>query len=395
MSETISAESTQRKRKTVLVMVPAFPCQFKSAINYMMDSGKYQVIGLTNETDVEHLKQNIRTLDDHFSLIPNLPVMYPLIENTIISYSEEMVKLKKNGLTPDLIIAHVGSGMETLIPYIFPNIPLIGYYEWFSDYNIPTIPNTIATNHYHNHFLHHFIKHTTVAVTPTRLQKNQFPMDIRHNLTVLHEGIDTNFFKPSREPIIKQKKIITYVSRGLEPRRCFLQFIQIINLVLQIDDNIVVRIFGNDKMYYKDEGFPDISYKSEAIRILTEGGTIQHVEFYDAQRSNIILQNLQASDLHIYFSIVAIPSWSFLEALSTGCLTLTSNTGVVDEFYWKEKPNFFFTNHDDFYASRDMVLKLLYTDHSIIKRNAREYMLRFYSTVMGEKKWGDLIESLL
>jgi hypothetical protein len=101
------------------------------------------------------------------------------------------------------------------------------------------------------------------------------------------------------------------------------------------------------------------------------------------------------SDLHIYFSIIAIPSWSFLEALSAGCLVLTSNTGVVDEFYWKDKPNFFYTDHNDFFASRDQVLKLLYTDNSITKRNAREYMLRNYNNTMCERKWGDLIESLL
>jgi glycosyltransferase involved in cell wall biosynthesis len=243
--------------------------------------------------------------------------------------------------------------------------------------------------------LHSFVKNSSVVVTPTRLQRNQFPQDIKQRLMIMHEGIDTTFFKPSREVIKKDKKVITYVSRGLEPRRAFLQFINIINLVLQIDKNIIVKIIGDDKMFYKDEGYPDISYKQEAIRILTEGGTVGNVEFMGPQPSPVILNALQMSDLHIYFSIIAIPSWSFLEALSTGCVVLTSNMGAVDEFYWKDKPNFFYTNHDDYFASRDQVLKLLYTDNSVTKRNAREYMLRNYNNTMCERKWGDLIESLL
>ena len=386
---------TEVKKKTVFVLVPAFPCQFKAAVNYMLDSGKFNVIGFTNETEVEHLRLNIRTLNENFTLIPNLKIHYPQIENTVITFSEELVKLKKQNIIPDLIIAHVGSGLELLISDIFPNVPSIGYYEWYSNYNLPVLTISIATNHYHNHFLHSFVKNSSVVVTPTRLQRNQFPQDIKQRLIVMHEGIDTTFYKPSRDLIQKDKKVITYVSRGLEPRRAFLQFIHIINLVLQIDNNIIVKIIGDDKMYYKDEGFAEISYKQEAIRILTEGGTVSNVEFMGPQPSNVILQALQMSDLHIYFSILAIPSWSFLEALSTGCLVLTSNTGVVDEFYWNDKPNFFYTNHDDYYASRDQVLKLLYTDNSVTKRNAREYMLRNYNNTLCERKWGDLIESLL
>jgi glycosyltransferase involved in cell wall biosynthesis len=386
---------TEVKKKTVFVMVPAFPCQFKAAVNYMMDSGKFNVIGFTNETEFEHLRINIRTLNEYFQLIPNLSIHYPQIENTVLAYSQQLVILKTKNIIPDLIITHVGSGMEALVCDIFPNVPLIGYYEWYSDYNISTIPINITTNHYHNYSLHNFVKKSSVLVTPTRLQRNQFPSYIKQRLLILHEGIDTAFYKPSRDVIQKDKKIITYVSRGLEPRRGFLQFIHIINLVLQIDNNIIVKIIGNDAMYYKDEGFSEISYKQEAIKILTEGGTIDKVEFMGPQPSSIIVKTLQMSDLHIYFSIIAIPSWSFLEALSVGCVVLTSNNSVVDEFYWKEKPNFFYTNHDDYFISRDHVLKLLYTDNSVTKKNAREYMLRNYNNTMCERKWGDLIESLL
>uniref|UniRef100_A0A6C0DSV4 Glycosyl transferase family 1 domain-containing protein n=1 Tax=viral metagenome TaxID=1070528 RepID=A0A6C0DSV4_9ZZZZ len=383
------------KKKNVFVLVPAFPCQFKAAVNYMLDSGKFNVLGLTNETDADYLRFNIRTLNENFQLIPNLPVTYPIIESAVIAYSLELTKLKQQNNIPDLILAHVGSGMESLISDIFPGVPLIGYYEWYSDYKLSKEPLSIATNHYHNYYLHNFIKNSSVVVTPTRLQRKQFPSDIQHRMMILHEGIDTSFYKPTREIITKDKKVITYVSRGLEPRRAFLQFIKIMNLVLQIDSNIVVKIIGNDKMYYKEEGFSEISYKQEAIRILTEGGTIDKVQFMDAQTNAVTLKTLQESDLHIYFSIVAIPSWSFLEALSTGCVVLTSNTGVVDEFYWKDKPNFFFTDHDNYFSSRDTVLKLLYTDNSQTRRNAREYMLRNYNNTMCERKWGDLIESLL
>jgi glycosyltransferase involved in cell wall biosynthesis len=43
------------------------------------------------------------------------------------------------------------------------------------------------------------------------------------------------------------------------------------------------------------------------------------------------LKVIQASDIHVYLSRPFVLSWSFTEALSTGCLVLGSDTGPVRE----------------------------------------------------------------
>ena len=67
---------------------------------------------------------------------------------------------------------------------------------------------------------------------------------------VLHEGIDTEYFKPVLPHVAKANKLITFVSTGLEPGKCFIQFINIVCLVMQQDANVSVEIVGNDVVLY-------------------------------------------------------------------------------------------------------------------------------------------------
>ena len=74
----------------------------------------------------------------------------------------------------------------------------------------------------------------------------------------VHEGVDTDFFSPSSDqdmnPVAKlsDKKeiIVNYTSRGLEPVRCFPEFVNALPELISQNDAIRVLIAGSDKIHY-------------------------------------------------------------------------------------------------------------------------------------------------
>jgi hypothetical protein len=123
--------------------------------------------------------------------------------------------LKGLGLKPDLAFIQVGFGLEILSEALFPDIPTIGYFEWFENENAMDpynmLLNTITTD---------YAKRCSALITPSQFQRNQFPVDIRRKLMVLHEGIDLELFKPSPVRLLDSPQlVITYICRGLESVR--------------------------------------------------------------------------------------------------------------------------------------------------------------------------------
>lgn len=61
-----------------------------------------------------------------------------------------------------------------------------------------------------------YAKRCSALITPSQFQRNQFPVDIRRKMMVLHEGIDLELFKPSTIRLLDTPQlVITYVCRGL------------------------------------------------------------------------------------------------------------------------------------------------------------------------------------
>ena len=70
------------------------------------------------------------------------------------------------------------------------------------------------------------------AICPTDFQAAQFPPVFRRPLSVLHDGIDTGYFRPDARPlhstlgglVAEDARVVTYATRGMEPHRGFPQF---------------------------------------------------------------------------------------------------------------------------------------------------------------------------
>jgi glycosyltransferase involved in cell wall biosynthesis len=86
-----------------------------------------------------------------------------------------------------------------------------------------------------------------------------------------------------------------------------------------------------------------------------------------------VLDVYQRSDLHVHFTIVN-PSWSLLEAMSCGCVVVASDSPILQEFT-SDTSRCYVSDHDNYEATANLILKILQTDQTAVRRNARQFVI--------------------
>ncbi|MGH8000496.1 MAG: glycosyltransferase, partial [Brasilonema sp.] len=123
--------------------------------------------------------------------------------------------------------------------------------------------------------------------------------------------------------------LVTYVGRGMEPYRGFPQFIEAIAYVQERRPNCHVVIVGAERVCY-GKSLPDGgSYKDLMLQKVPLD--LSRVHFTGSLPYGQYLQVIQASSVHVYLTRPFVLSWSMIEAMSTGCLVVGSDTAPVTE----------------------------------------------------------------
>lgn len=302
-------------------------------------------------------------------------------------------QLKKQGFTPDVIVAHSGWGDGMYLRTIFPDTPQLAYMEFFfqpSGADLGFDPsreinaNLLATRTTDNaiHMMNYF--NADWCVSPTYWQRSVHPIEMHEKISVLHEGVDTELCAPKqwqeyRLPNGKvlnpdTDEIITHVERHFDNYRGFSTVLQAIDKIQKRRPNAHVVIVGKEGDGYSGS---------------QKGAFLQQIKQtpFDRERTHFVghlnyrdyLTLLQVSSAHIYLTYPFVLSWSFLEAMSVACPIICSGTAPIKEVAENEKNCLMF----DFYNSEelaDCVDKLL-DDRDYGKKlgaAAREKMLEQY-----------------
>src|SRR5579863_4266116 len=177
--------------------------------------------------------------------------------------------------------------------------------------------------------------------TATAWQRSLFPAAMQARISPLHEGVDTAKVKPDPKAWIKlarddkiltrDDEIITYVSRNLEPYRGFHIFMRALPEILRRRPNAHVLIVGGDGLSYSDP--PPYAGTFRQMLLTELGGAIDlaRVHFLGQVEYETYLNVLQVSSVHVYLTYPFVLSWSFIEALSAGCVIIGSATPPVLE----------------------------------------------------------------
>lgn len=303
--------------------------------------------------------------------------------------------LKKKGFRPDIIFGHTW-GQNLFMKDIFPETPLVGYFEWFyrargSDVDFDQTPpptlDTEARVRIKNSPILVDLYSCDQGICPTQWQLEQFPSEYYHKITVIHDGINTDYFKPNGYNTLvlpeidldlsNTKEIVTYVSRGLEPYRGFPQFMEASALILKKRPECHIVVVGEDDVFY-GSSLPDgKTYKQLALEKFPLDTTRIHFTGYIPYA--LYLRILQASCAHVYLTYPFVLSWSMLEAMSAGCLVLASDTPPVTEVIQDNYNGILF----DFFSPQEIADKVIYAlDHQDImdriRENARKTILKKY-----------------
>ncbi len=256
---------------------------------------------------------------------------------------------------PDVIYAHSGWGPGLFMKDLFPDAEYLCFFEWFyhargsdADFDpaYPMNEEIEAKLRVRNAPILIDLYSCDRGLTPTRWQQQQFPPEYHSKLTVCHDGIDTTFFKPKpdsklviepAEPIACPSpldlsdvdEIVTYVARGMEPYRGFPQFMEAVAQLQKHRPNCHVVIVGEDRVAYGQPRRDGKTFRQHMLETLELDLTRIHFTGYLSYSQ--YLKVLQASSVHIYLTYPFVLSWSMLEALSTGCVVVASQTAPVEE----------------------------------------------------------------
>ena len=322
------------------------------------------------------------------------------LENAVLqgqAVYRELNNLKKEGFSPDVAYGHSGWGPTLFIKDIFPQAKLLCYFEWFyrdkgSDVGFdPAEP--VSTDDR----LRIRMKNTPIltdlyscdaGLCPTLWQRNQFPKEYHSKLNVLHDGIDTQYFSPQEGAklilpsigldLSEAKEIVTYVSRGMEPYRGFPQFMESISLLQKRRKDCHVVVVGEDRVAYGRSLPNGKTFKQLMLEKLDFDLTRLH--FTGRLSYPQYLQVLRTSSAHVYLTRPFVLSWSMLEAMSTGCLIIASNTPPVTEII-NDGVNGILV---DFFSPKDILEKIENALDNLdlmkkLRTNARRTILEKYS----------------
>ncbi len=288
-------------------------------------------------------------------------------------FADAMTKLHREGFRPDVVHGHVGFGSCMYAPDIFPNAMHMGYFEWFYTHGAdtaffaggkpPSLVN-LAENRQCNLCTLSALAECTVGITPTFWQRDQHPKEFHSKLHVLHDGVDVQFFSPAKTQGVKLREldlsgaeeIVTYATRGLEPYRGFHTFYRALPAVLEARPKAQVVIMADDRTAYggtRKDGKTWKQVLQEEVQL--DESRVHFIPFqpYDQYRAL-----LRASDVHVYLTAPFVLSWSMLEAMSCGCLLVSSDTEPVREVL-REGVNGYMVNFWDHNALAERVIHCL------------------------------------
>ena len=337
----------------VLFVHQNFPGQYLHLARYLGAAGGHEVVFITQRKDVELPGVRKIVYKPKRTTSPHVHHYLRESEAAVLNAQEVLriaMELKNAGFVPDVMLGHNGWGEIWYLKDVFPETPLIGYFEFFYrmhgadvgfDSTHPSTPDTAPRLRTKN--LGNLLALDTVDLgqCPTQWQKSVYPKRFHTMLHVIHEGVDTQIVAPDPKARLRfgnpeielgaGDEVVTYVARNLEPYRGFPSFMRSLPSILKRRPNAHVLIVGGDDVSYGARLPEGQTFRQQMIDELKDGLDMNRVHFLGKVPYAAFVRVLQVSRVHVYLTYPFVLSWSMLEAMSAGCLVVGSRTQPVEE----------------------------------------------------------------
>lgn len=261
------------------------------------------------------------------------------------------MNLRNLGFTPDVIVGHHGWGEMLNLTDVWPGVPMLGYFEFYYDPlkadvgfdpEFPSDPSDYPRIRAKNAINHIALNLDQHGMSPTRWQLSTYPAWAQERINLLWEGVELDLCKPN--PAARRKelkinelrirptdKLVTYVSRDLEPYRGFHLMMRTLPILQRARKDLKAVLIGSDGVSYGVMP-PEGTWRD--IMMQEVGGELDmsRIAFPGRVPYSTYLSLLQRSDAHVYLTYPFVASWSLRESLAIGCAVVGSDTQPVSEF---------------------------------------------------------------
>ncbi len=331
-----------------------FPGQFVHLLRRLVAEKRHDIVFVSedNANRMEGVRRLLYRVPDTFGE-RTFPVAWDFERATIRAHAVASVaaEVRRLGFTPDIVIGHHGWGELLDIHDVWSDVPLLGYQEFF--YRLdgldvgfdPEFPSVIA--HHPRIRAKNAVNLMTLhngghGQTPTEFQRSTYPEWSQDRIHLLREGVDLALCRPdpaSKRRVFRlgalavspRERLVTYVARDLEPYRGFHVLMRAIPRLLRERRDVRVVMVGGDAVSYGAR-LSEGTWREHMLRELGDAIDPARVHFVGKLDYGDYRRLLQRSDAHVYLTYPFVLSWSFREALATGCPIVASDVAPVREF---------------------------------------------------------------
>ncbi|WP_207477542.1 glycosyltransferase [Arenibaculum pallidiluteum] len=257
--------------------------------------------------------------------------------------------LKAEGFRPDVMIGHAGWGEGLYLKDVWPDVPLVSYFEYYYDGRgllagfdraEPLPFDDMMRVRTKNAVNLMSLEAADWGISPMVWQRLQYPAHYRDRISVIHDGVDTARARPDPAQVVRLadgtvlragEEIVTYVARGLEPYRGFPVFMRALPEILARRPQARVVVVGSPQTAYNSPLPNGETYLARMLAELGDRLPRERVSFLGWVPFESYLGLLRVSAAHVYLTHPFVLSWSMMEAMASGCVLVGSATPPVEE----------------------------------------------------------------
>ena len=252
---------------------------------------------------------------------------------------------------PDLVVGHSGFGSTLYLRELYPDTPVINYFDYYyhtrdsdldfrPEFKVGEMGRLRALTR--NAMLLLDLDACTAGYSPTHWQRGRLPEEFRPKVQVIHDGIDTQLWKPSDADRAGPRRVgdwtvpagtrlVTYVARGFEAMRGFDIFMKVAKRLCDLRGDVVFAVVGEDRVCYGgDDQFTGGKTFKQWV-LAQDRYDLSRIRFLGRLPPQDLSRLLGMSDLRLYLTTPFVLSWSLLNAMACGAPVLASDTAPVRE----------------------------------------------------------------
>ena len=332
-----------------------FPAQFLHIVRHLVAAKRHEVVFISEPNANE------------IAGVRKVPYAHPDLDNkdTHVAARElengvrraetvyrTALGLKHLGYTPDIIIGHHGWGEMLNLRDLWPDVPMLGYMEFYYQHDkadvgfdpeFPANPLDFPRIRAKNAINHIALNLGGTGQTPTQWQLSTYPAWAQPSIELIWEGVDLDLC--CADPSVRTKplvvgdmtikptdKLVSYVSRDLEPYRGFHIMMRALPDLMRARKDLKVVMIGGDGVSYGTVPHQGGNWRDVMLAEVGKHIDPSRVVFPGRVPYSTYLSVLRRSDAHVYLTYPFVASWSMREAMAIGCAVIGGDTEPVREF---------------------------------------------------------------